>query len=164
MEWLIFSKKCVIMELRAYPGQLVNDTILTASYLGEARGLRYTSVNALTKLVREKGAGCALMKCDLKRAYKQIFVDPTDWNFLGLRWQGKLYFDLTMPMGLGSAATWCQRLSNAMGISWNCMVSNWWHIWMTWWQPSVGIKLKTVSPHYRKSLLPWEQWRPRVGH
>ena len=50
-----------------------------------------------------------------KKAYKQIFVDLREWNFLGLRWRGKLYFDVTMLMGLRSAATCCQRLNNAMG-------------------------------------------------
>ena len=108
------DERRVIMDLSFPPGRSVNDRIPKDSYLGEATGLRYPSVDALTQLVREKGAGCALMKCDLKRAYKQIQVDPRDWNFLGMKWQGKLYFDMTMPMGLRSAAMCCQRLTNAI--------------------------------------------------
>ena len=145
------------------PGQSVNVRIPKDSYLGEAASLRYPSADVLTKLVRENGAGCALMKCDSKRAYKQIFVDLRDWNFLGLQWQGKLYFDMTMPMGLRTAAVCCQMLTNVMGYIMKLrgfdLVA---YIWMTWWQPSIGIKQVPVSPHYRKSLLPWEQWRPRV--
>ena len=75
------SERRVIMDLSFPPGQSVNDRIPKDSYLGEATGLRYPSVDALTKLVREKGPGCALVNCDLKRAYKQICVDPRDWNF-----------------------------------------------------------------------------------
>ena len=108
------DERRVIMDLSFPPGGSVNDRIPKDSYLGEATGLRYPSVDASTQLVRVKGAGCALMKCDLKRAYKQIQVDPRDWNFLGMKWQGKLYFDMTMPMGLRSAAMCCQRLTNAI--------------------------------------------------
>ena len=92
----------------------INDWIPKDSYLGEEISLRFPSVDALTELVREKGRGCALMKSDLKRAYKQIFVDPGDWNFLGMRWKGLLYFDMTMPIGLRSSAMCCQRITNAV--------------------------------------------------
>ena len=104
----------VIMDLSFPPGNSINDRIPKDSYLGEEISLRYPSVDALTELVREKGRGCALMKSDLKRAYKQIFVDPGDWNFLGMRWKGLLYFDMTMPMGLRSSAMCCQRITNAV--------------------------------------------------
>ena len=66
------------------------------------------------RVIMDLSLWSALMKCDLKRAYKQIQVDPRDWNFLGMKWQGKLYFDMTMPMGLRSAAMCCQRLTNAI--------------------------------------------------
>ena len=41
-------------------------------------------------------------------------MDPGDWNFLGLKWNGKLYFDRTLPMGLRSSAMCCQRITNAV--------------------------------------------------
>ena len=31
-----------------------------------------------------------------------------------IRWKGKLYFDITMPMGLRSSAMCCQRLTNVI--------------------------------------------------
>ena len=40
---------------------------------------------------------------------------PQRLEFLGLRWREKLYFDVTMPMGLRSATMCCQTLTNAMG-------------------------------------------------
>ena len=104
----------VIMDLSFPPGNSFNDRIPKDSYLGEEISLRYPSIDALTELVREKGRGCALMKSYLKRAYKQIFVDPGDWNFLGMRWKSLLYFDMTMPMGLRSSAMCCQRITNAV--------------------------------------------------
>ena len=99
----------------SYPvGDSVNDKIPKDSYLGEECQLRYPTVDALVALVKKKGKGCALMKRDLRRAYKQILVDPGDWPYLGLSWNGEFFFDMTMPMGLRSSARCCQRITNAV--------------------------------------------------
>ena len=45
-----------------------------------------------------------MFKRDLKRAYRQIPVDPGDIHVLGYKWDNKLYFDTALPMGLKSAA------------------------------------------------------------
>ena len=66
--------------------------------------MRYPSIDALTELVREKGRGCALMKSDLKRAYKQIFVDPgRGLELLGHEVEGPIIFryDHTKMVFLG---------------------------------------------------------------
>ena len=107
------NERRVIMDLSFPHGDSVNDKIPRDQYLGQEMILKYPGVDALVELVKKKGPGCALVKVDLRRAYKQIFTDPSDWNFLGLRWQGKLLFDRTMPMGLRSAAMCCQRITNA---------------------------------------------------
>ena len=104
----------VIMDLSFPHGNSVNDRIPKDEYLGEEYHLRFPSIDELVELVKEYGRGCALMKRDLKKAYKQILVDPGDWNFLGLKWNGKLYFDRTLPMGLRSSAMCCQRITNAV--------------------------------------------------
>ena len=108
------EERRVIMDLSYPPGNSVNDKIPKDHYLGQERKLTYPSVDALVELVKKKGSGCALMKCDLRRAYKQIHTDPRDWNLLGLTWRGKKYFDRTLPMGLRSAAMCCQRITNAI--------------------------------------------------
>ena len=109
------SPNCrVIMDLSFPPGNSVNDRIPKDSYLGEEINLCYPSVDASTESLREKGRDCGLMKSDLKHAYKQIFVDPGDWIFLGMKWKGHLYFDMTMPMGLRSSAMCCHRITNAV--------------------------------------------------
>ena len=50
----------------------------------------------------------------MKRAYRQIPVDPKDYVLLGYRWQDLLYFDLVLPFGLRSATLACQRTTNAI--------------------------------------------------
>ena len=50
----------------------------------------------------------------MKRAYRQIPVDPKDYIFLGYQWNDFLYFDLVLPFGLHSANLACQRTTNAI--------------------------------------------------
>ena len=66
----------------------------------------------LVDLVVKKGRGCALMKRDLSRAYRQIPVDIDDIHMLG--WQVSLYFDFTIQMGKKSSALFSQRASNSI--------------------------------------------------
>lgn len=46
----------------------------------------------------------------MKRAYRQIAVDPRDYNLLGYHCNDLLYFDLALPFGLSSATLACQLL------------------------------------------------------
>ena len=55
-----------------------------------------------------------LFKRDLKRAYRQLPVDPFDYPLLGYSWRDRLFFDVRLPMGLRSAAMACQRVTNAV--------------------------------------------------
>ena len=55
-----------------------------------------------------------MYKKDLKRAYRQIPVDPKDYKFLGYKWRGSYCFDLVLPFGLRSATLACQRTTTAI--------------------------------------------------
>lgn len=60
----------------SYPiGDSINDKIPKDSYLDDDCELRYPNIDALVALVKQNGISCALMKRDLRRAYKQILVD-----------------------------------------------------------------------------------------
>ena len=50
----------------------------------------------------------------MKLAYRQIPVDPRDYNLLGYHWNDLLYFDLVLPFGLRSATLACQRTNNVI--------------------------------------------------
>ena len=55
-----------------------------------------------------------LFKADLKRAYRQVPVDPKDYRFLAFLWRGKLYFDTVFPFGLRPAGMACQQTMKAV--------------------------------------------------
>ena len=96
------------------PRELVNGGISWDCFLGDPIHLRYPSVDNLVNLVRRKGPGCCLFKCDLSHAYRQLPVDPGDLHHLGYRWRGDLFIDVILTMGLRSAAFLRQRVTNAI--------------------------------------------------
>ena len=40
---------------------------------------------------------------DIKSAFRNIPVHPSDWELLDMKWQGLYYFDTVLPFGLRSA-------------------------------------------------------------
>ncbi|XP_077985143.1 uncharacterized protein LOC144439784 [Glandiceps talaboti] len=104
----------VVVDLSFPLGQSVNDGIPTDNYLDGPFSLSYPTVDNLTNLIREKGPGCFLYKRDLRRAYRQIPVDPHDYFLLGYSWKDMIFFDTKLPFGLRMASIACQRTTNAV--------------------------------------------------
>ena len=52
-----------------------------------------------------------MFKRDLKGAFRQFWIDPGDYRFTGLSWNGKLYIDTRLAMGLRSSAYCCQSIT-----------------------------------------------------
>ena len=44
-----------------------------------------------------------MSKLDIKYAFRNIPVHPSDWELLGMKWQGLYYFDTVLLFGLRSA-------------------------------------------------------------
>jgi len=66
----------IILDLSYPMGYAINDDIPTDSYLGMATRTTYPTVDDLVILVHKLGRGCLLYKKDLKKAYRQIPIDP----------------------------------------------------------------------------------------
>ena len=60
-------------------------------FLGEEYKLRLPRVDAIVSMIRAKGRGCAMMKRDLKDAYRQLIrTDYKDIHLFGFKWKGEL--------------------------------------------------------------------------
>ena len=92
----------------------VNSFIPKIEYLGSPINLTYPTVDSLVRLIKVKGPGCLLFKKDLKRAYRQLPVDPKDWGFLCYKWKDHIYMDRVLTMGLRSACLCCQRTTSGI--------------------------------------------------
>ena len=119
----------VILNL-SYPpdsGAAVNDVVDKDCYLGEPTNLTYPSIDDLVSLILLLGPGCALMKVDLKKYYRQIYLDPGSIHLLGFQLKDnsqlkdKLFFDITLSMGLRIACYIAQRISSAILFLYNSL-------------------------------------------
>ena len=98
-----------IYHLSAPPNSSVNNFINPDDY-----SLSYCSIDDAYTFINELGPGTLLSKIDLKDAFRLIFVNPSDWNLLGIHWRGKFYIDTCLPFGLRSAPYLFNRLSQAI--------------------------------------------------
>ena len=90
-------------------GGILKDSFLDAPFHLTLPGL----VNFIRMIVKH-GPRCFLFKKDLKQAYRQIPVDPIDYQYLGYNWRRKCYFNLVLPFNLHSATMACQCSTNAV--------------------------------------------------
>ena len=110
------TERRVIVDLSFPEGEAVNSGIFKDRYLGDEISVSYPTVDDFIMLIKSKGQGCRMFKRDLKRAYRQLVVDPGDIHLLGYKWRGHLYYDRVLTMGLRSAAYICMRTTNAIAF------------------------------------------------
>ena len=104
----------IILDLSWPFGTSVNDGISTTKYDGCPLHLVYPTIDTVAACVARFGRGRYISKHDLHQAYRQFSVDPRDYPLLGYTWQGRLYFDTVLPMGLHSATMACQHITSAV--------------------------------------------------
>ena len=108
------DERRVIVDLSWPHGASVNDGISKDVYLGEDIDLHYASVEQVCAMINEIGPGAVIYKRDLRHAYRQVAVDPFDYQFLGYFWENEYYFDTVLAMGQRNAAMACTRTTNAV--------------------------------------------------
>ena len=116
------NERRIILDLSFPKGTAIKDSISKDFYFGEKVSLSYPGVDDLVNLIKFKGRGCLLFKKDLKRYYTQIGIDMGDASLVGYCFNGKMYFDKVLSMGLKSAAFIAQRVTNA--VKYFCKVSD----------------------------------------
>ena len=104
----------VIVNLSAPQGCSVNDCIAKDYYDGVPYMLKYPSVDNIINAVQELGPDVLLSKIDVSRAFRNLRVDPGDFDVLGMKWQGNSYLDISMPMGIKMGSALCQRTTDVI--------------------------------------------------
>ena len=107
-------KRRIVLDLSFPPGASVYNDIPKDSFLDKPFHLSLPRSADFADRIIARGPVCFLFKKDLKRAHRQIPVDPRDYNLLGYHWNDFLYFDLAPPFGLPSPTLVCQRTTNAI--------------------------------------------------
>ena len=88
----------IIMDLCSPRGSSINDFISKEDYT-----LNYATFDHALALVSSLGTGALMAKLDLKHTFRLCPMSPSNWDLLGMHWQGKFYVDLRQPFGLRSS-------------------------------------------------------------
>ena len=110
------AEKRIITDMSFPKGNSVNDSIRKDEYLDQKINLKYPTVDNLVEILKHKGKGCLLFKCDLRQFYRQIPVCPKDYSKLGCFFNGYMYFDKVLVMGCHSSCCIAQRIVNALNF------------------------------------------------
>ena len=99
----------------SYPyGVSLNDKICNKNYDGVDFVLKYPSVDEIVETVQHLGSDILLSKIDISRAFRNLRVDPLEYDVLGLQWKGKSYIDISIPMGMKTGSALCQRTTDVI--------------------------------------------------
>lgn len=99
----------MIHHLSAPMGQSINDFIDPEGY-----SLSYPSIDEAAAILVSFGRGTMMTKMDLKSAFRQVPVHPSDWHLLGLSWRDQFYYDKCLPFGLRSSPFLFNRVGTAV--------------------------------------------------
>ena len=101
----------IIVDFSFPPGKAVNDGISRKTYLDFEVEFSLPSVQSMVVRLNELGPGCLMYKRDLKGAFRQFATDPGDYCYTGVSWQGEIFLDTKLAMGLRSSAYCCQSVT-----------------------------------------------------
>jgi hypothetical protein len=77
---------------------------VNAAISDENKSVRYSSIQDAIAILKTIGPSAFMAKTNLLQAYRQLSVTPKEYHLLGLRWEGKTYFDRAIPMGCSSSS------------------------------------------------------------
>ena len=73
--------------------------------------VQYTKFDEITRIIREEGPGCSLIKVDIKSAFRLIPINPDDFDLLGMCFEGNYYVDKCLPFGLSVSCAIFEKFS-----------------------------------------------------
>ena len=110
------TERRVILDLSFPKHNSINEFISKTEYLGDHVEVVFPKVDDFIELIKVKGQGCLLYKKDLRKAYRQLKIDPHDLNLVSFVWGKHIFCDTVVSMGLRSAAMMCQQFTNAISF------------------------------------------------
>ena len=104
----------VIVNLSHPYGNSINDCISNQCHDGIVFNLKYPTVDSIIDAIREKDGDVLLSKIDISRAFRNLRLDPCDYDLMGLSWDDKTYLDISLPMGAKTGSALCQRVTDVI--------------------------------------------------
>src|ERR1700734_1975501 len=92
------AKPRLINHLSWPPGSSVNDGIPDSE-----ASISYDAFECAVKDLVSAGTGSLMAKLDLKDAFHQIPIRPSDWHHMGFSWGNEFFYSIVLAFGLCSA-------------------------------------------------------------
>ncbi|KAK3750300.1 hypothetical protein QZH41_001767 [Actinostola sp. cb2023] len=146
------DERRIILDLSWPLDTSVNAGIPIDTYDDEPCLLSYPLVDTIAERILSVGPACLIYKRDLRKAYRQVPVDPLDYPLLGFEWHDNFYFDVVLAMGQRSAALSCQRVTS--GISFICSANG--YSLINYLDDFIGVEAESKAWeafHYLGALL-----------
>ena len=90
------DRRRVIVDLSWPLGASVNAGIDKTTYLDSRLDLTFKIIDDITNELKALGKGALLYKVDVSQVFRHVKIDPTDYDLLGLQWNG-VYLDMCLP-------------------------------------------------------------------
>jgi hypothetical protein len=104
----------VILDLSWPINASVNAGTPLEVYMDEPYKLALPTVDDFAQILAFQGPGSFMWTLDLRRAYRQIRIDPLDWPLICFSWEGNFYVNISVAFGVRHGASFAQRLSQAV--------------------------------------------------
>ena len=85
----------LILDLSSPEGHSVNDGIPKPLF-----SVHYVTVDSFIEGIMAWGQGTLMTKFYVASAYRNVTIHPQDRSLLGMRWHGKYYVDMALPLSL----------------------------------------------------------------
>ena len=106
------DNRIIIIDLSWPLGVSVNTFTTSNVYLNTVYKLQYPTIDNIISTLTKLGPGTLLYKVDLSRAFRQLCIDPLDFNLLCLKWESGYFLDTFSPFGHKGGSSACTRLSD----------------------------------------------------
>ena len=80
----------------------------------EAHSLSYVTTDHAVAAIQALGKGALMAKTDIVSAFRLYLIHPSDWELLGMKWEGKYFYEKSIPFGLRSGPFLFNQLSDAI--------------------------------------------------
>lgn len=78
------------------------------------KSVSYSTVDDAINVIRRLGRGCLLSKTDIQDSYRLVPIHPSDYNLMGIYFNGFYYIDRCLQMGCASACKIFDSFSKAL--------------------------------------------------
>lgn len=74
----------------------------------------YEGLDQAVEIVKKAGRGCFMGKLDVRHAFRNLPLAPSQYQLVGIKWENNYYYDMALPMGASSSCQSYERFATAL--------------------------------------------------